>query len=272
MGTEPMVRFDDRVAVITGAASGIGEATARLVASLGGAVVVADIDGARAGAVADEIVDDGGRATASTTDVSSEDQVEAMIETAIDVFGRLDVLHNNAAALGPDALGRDRDVVEMDVELWDRTQAITLRGVMLGCKHALPHMIAQGSGAIVNTASTAGQAGDFGRSAYGAAKAGVENLTRSVATMHGHHGVRCNAVAPGLVLSPAALAQLSEDQLAGFARHRLLAHTGEPVDIAWMVAFLASDQARYITGQTINVDGGALAHVASYADTLASRR
>lgn len=267
-----MIRFDDRVAVITGAASGIGEATARLIASLGGSVVVADIDGARAEAVVSAIVSDGGRAVASVADVSSEDQVVAMVQTAIDAFGRLDVLHNNAAALGPDALGRDRDVLHMDAELWDRTQAITLRGVMFGCKHALPHMIAQGSGSIVNTASTAGQAGDFGRAAYGAAKAGVENLTRSVATMHGHEGVRCNAVAPGLVLSPAALDQLSEDQLAGFARHRLLAHTGEPADIAWMVAFLASDLARYVTGQVINVDGGVLAHFASYADTLDTRR
>lgn len=267
-----MIRFDDRVAVITGAASGIGEATARLVASLGGAVVVADIDGSRAQAVAEAIVADGGRAVASVTDVSAEDQIEAMVRTAIDTFGRIDVLHNNAAALGPDALGRDRGVVDMDLELWDRTQAITLRGVMLGCKHAVPHMVSQGGGAIVNTASTAGQAGDFARSAYGAAKAGVENLTRSVATMYGHAGVRCNAVAPGLVLSPAALAQLSDEQLAGFARHRLLAHTGEPNDIAWMVAFLASDLARYVTGQIVNVDGGVLAHFPSYADNLAAHR
>lgn len=266
-----MIRFDDKVAIITGGASGVGEATARLVASLGGSVIVADVDRAGADAVVDQINADGGNAVATTTDVSSEADIEAMVATAIDTFGRLDILHNNAAALGPDVLGRDRDLTDMSVDLWDFTQGVTLRGVMLGCKHAVPHMVAQGAGSIINTASTAGQTGDFTRSAYGAAKAGVMNLTRSVATMYGHRGVRCNAVAPGLVLSPAALAQLSEEQLAGFARHRLLAHTGEPDDVAWLVAFLASDLARYVTGQIINVDGGVLAHFPSYADNLATR-
>jgi NAD(P)-dependent dehydrogenase (short-subunit alcohol dehydrogenase family) len=163
-------------------------------------------------------------------------------------------------------LGQDRDVVTMSVELWDLTMAVSLRGVMLGCKHTLPHMIERGSGVILNTASTAGQTGDLTRPAYGTAKGGVINFTRYLATMYGRHGIRCNAIAPGLVLSPPALAQMSAEQLDISARSRLISRAGTPEDIAAMAAFLASDEAGFITGQIINVDGGVLAHFPNYAD------
>jgi NAD(P)-dependent dehydrogenase (short-subunit alcohol dehydrogenase family) len=146
-----MRALDGKVAIITGAASGVGAATAQLMAARGASVVVADIDGNAAGVVADQIEASGGEAIAAATDVTSEDDIRAMIAVALDTYGRLDILHNNAAALGDDVLGRDRELIDMTVELWDRTMAISLRGVMLGCKHALVPMLAQGSGVIINT-------------------------------------------------------------------------------------------------------------------------
>jgi NAD(P)-dependent dehydrogenase (short-subunit alcohol dehydrogenase family) len=248
----------------------VGEATAALLARLGAAVVVADINGDGAERVAADIAASGGAAVAVTVDVSDEEQVAQMVATAVGRFGGLDAIHNNAAALGDDVLGRDRSLEDMTVELWDRTQAVTLRGVMLGCKHAVPHLVARGGGAIVNTTSTAGQAGDLIRSAYGSAKAGVAMFTKYVATMYGHRNVRANAVAPGLILSPIAIKNLDPAALQRFARNRLIERAGTPDDVAAMVAFLVSDHAGFITGQVFNVDGGVLAHAPSYADMRAA--
>ena len=263
-----MGNLDGKVAVITGAASGIGAATAALMAQRGAAVVVADINEVGAQEVSDAITRLGGAATPIHADVSSEADVKAMIDAALSTYGRIDVLHNNAAALGDDVLGRDRDLLSMTVELWDRTMAISLRGVMLGCRHALVPMLDQGAGVIVNTASVAGQTGDVVRAAYGSAKAGVEALTKYVATMYGKRGIRCNAIAPGLILSPPALANLTPEMLEATLRNRLVARAGTPDDIAAMVAFLASDEAGFITGQTINVDGGVLAHHPAYSQNV----
>ena len=261
-----MIDLTGKVAIITGAASGVGAATATMFARLGAQVVVADINRDGADGVVNEIVSAGGAAVPATVDVSDEEQVYAMVQVAVAAFGGLDVLHNNAAALGPDVLGRDLALEDMTVELWDRTHSITSRGVMLGCKHAMPHLLARGAGSIINTTSTAGQAGDLSRSAYGSAKAGVAMFTKYVATMYGHAHIRVNAVAPGLIMSPAAVANLDPAQGARFARNRLIARPGTPDDVAAMVAFLASDLAGFITGQVINVDGGVLAHSPSYAD------
>jgi NAD(P)-dependent dehydrogenase (short-subunit alcohol dehydrogenase family) len=258
--------LDGYVALVTGSASGIGEATARLLAQRGAAVVVADINEMGANRVAEEIERSGGRACAVMADVAEEDDCRRMVAQAIERFGRLDILHNNAAALGADVLGRDTDVINVPLETWDRTMAISLRGPMLGCRFALPHMLDQGRGSIINTASTAGQAGDLSRVAYGSAKAGVITLTKYVATMYGKRGVRCNAIAPGLILSPPAQRNMSPENLTISQKHQLISHTGVPEDIAPLVAFLASDDARFITGQTINADGGVHAHTPSYGD------
>jgi NAD(P)-dependent dehydrogenase (short-subunit alcohol dehydrogenase family) len=265
-----MIDLSGKVAIITGAASGVGAATSAMFGKLGASVVVADIDGLGAERVAAEIVAAGGAAVASATDVSSEEQIVAMVHTAIDSFGVLDVIHNNAAALGDEVLGRDLALEDMTVELWDLTQSVTLRGVMLGCKHAVPHLLARGGGSIINTTSTAGQAGDLTRSAYGSAKAGVAMFTKYVATMYGHANIRANAVAPGLILSPIAVKNLDAAAMHRFGRNRLISRAGVPDDIAAMVAFLASDLAGFITGQVINVDGGVLAHAPSYADNRAA--
>ncbi|MDW3215265.1 MAG: SDR family oxidoreductase [Ilumatobacteraceae bacterium] len=263
-----MIDLNGKRAIITGAASGVGAATAATFGRLGASVTVADIVGDGATAVADGINNAGGTAIAVTVDVTDEDQVAEMIGLTKREFGGIDVLHNNAAALSNDVLGRDRDLTEMTAELWDLTHAVNLRGVMFGCKHAVPVMLEQGSGCIVNTTSTAGQAGDILRAAYGSSKAGVEMFTKYVATMYGHRGIRANAVAPGLILSPIALANLDPAASARFRRGRLIERAGTPDDIASMVAYLASDLAGFITGQVFNVDGGVLAHAPSYADNL----
>lgn len=231
-------------------------------------VVVADINGEGAEQVAAAIEANGGRAVATRTDVTIESDIREMVDVALDRFGRLDIMHNNAAALGNDVLGRDRDLLTLDTELWDYTMAVSLRGVMLGCKYALAPMVEQGSGVIINTASVAGQTGDVVRAAYGSAKAGVETLTKYVATMYGKQGIRANAIAPGLILSPPALANLSPEILESTKRNRLTPQAGTPEDIAWMAAFLASDEAAFITGQTFNVDGGCLAHHPSYSQDV----
>ena len=258
-------RFEGRVAVITGGGSGIGRATALRLASEGAAVVVADIR-REAAEETTELLRSGGReAVAVTADVAEEDDVRRTVEAAMTSFGRLDVLHNNAAALGPDVFALDVDLVDLTVEAWDRTMAVNLRGVMLGCKHAVPAMRGSGGGAIVNTASLSAFLGDDRRAGYGSSKAAVVGLTRYVATMYGADRIRCNAVAPALVLSPAAEAVLTEAMHAEKAAERLLPDPATPEEIAAVVAFLASADASCITGQTIVVDGGTSAHRPDHA-------
>jgi NAD(P)-dependent dehydrogenase (short-subunit alcohol dehydrogenase family) len=255
-----MERLHGRVAVITGAASGGGRATARRMAAEGAAVVIADLNGAAAEQAAAEIVDAGGRAVAFEADVRVEESIEAMVAHAVERFGRLDILHNNAADLSNESMGRDQMIADMDVEIWDRSMLVNLRGPMLGCKHALRHMVDAGHGVIINTTSTSALTGDTQRTAYGAAKAGLILLTKNVATQYGPYGVRCNAIAPGLMMSPIAVQNLSEDMQLDFRCERLLADAGQPEDMAGLATFLASDDARYITGQVIVFDGGTTAH------------
>ncbi len=246
-----MGRLDGKVAIVTGAGSGIGEATARLMAVEGASVVVADIDAAAAQRVAGEI--DG--AVACEVDVSDEAAVVRMVETAVESFGGLDVLHNNASDASTSAL--DMDIVTLDMAVFDRLVAVNLKGQFLGCKHAIPHMLARGGGAIVNTASIEAFVGRGVRAAYGACKAGVVLLTKSVASQYGARGIRCNAVAPGLTLTPALgghypTPERIEASLALYPMPRLC----EPEDVANAVVFLASDAAAYVNATTLMVDGG----------------
>jgi NAD(P)-dependent dehydrogenase (short-subunit alcohol dehydrogenase family) len=252
-----MGRLEGKVAIVTGAGSGIGEATARLMAREGASVVVADINGTEAARVADEL--DG--AVAAEVDVSDEPSVVRMVETAVESFGGLDVLHNNATDSSTNAV--DTDIVTLDMAVFDRLVAVNLKGAFMGCKHAIPHMLARGGGSIVNTASVDGFVGRGVRAAYGASKAGIVLLTKSVASQYGTRGIRCNAVAPGLTLTPGSVGNATpeyiEAALALYPMPRLCA----PEDVANAVLFLASDEAAYINAATLMVDGGATVYLPS---------
>ena len=267
---QPAGMLQGKVAIITGGASGIGEATCRRLVAEGADVVIADVNGEKAAALAAEL---GAHATARRFDASDVASVESLVAGTMERFGRLDVLHNNAAISSPEVHARDRNPIDITFATWDQVMAVNVRGYMAGCKYALPVMIAQGTGAIVNTASTGGFAGDITRMAYSVSKAAIIGLTRQVATHYGRQGIRCNAVAPGLVLTPGTRGAAPQ-VIEVMQRHLLVPEIGKPEDIAAVVCFLASNEARYINGQTYIVDGGMLAHNPSMADLIdmASRR
>lgn len=257
--------LEGKVAIVTGGAGGIGSATCRLLARRGASVVVADLDVARAEAVAGEIAAAGGRAMALALDLAEESSIAAMVARAVEAFGRLDVIDNNAALLTPDYARRDLDVATMETEVWDNTFRINTRGTMIACREALRVMERQGSGAIINTASNLALQGNVIQAAYSASKAAVIQMTRSIATSHGKRGIRCNAVLPGLTGSRAALANLPPRLIEIVTEETLTPFLGAPEDIAHTVAFLASDEARYITGQCFTVDGGTSSHIPGFA-------
>jgi NAD(P)-dependent dehydrogenase (short-subunit alcohol dehydrogenase family) len=263
-------RVQDKVAIVTGAASGIGRATAELLAREGASVGVADLNGAGAKEVADGIGAAGGRAIAIEVDIKSEESVAAMVAATVDVYGALHVLFNNAADTSLHMMLHDGPIHTMSVETWDHALAVDLRGTMLGCKHAIPHMLAAGSGSIINTSSNQGISGDMSQSAYAAAKAGVNQLTMTVATTYGRQGIRCNAVSPGMIRTPAAERACPPEMFDEIQKHSLVPRIGVPEDLAFTVLFLASDESAYITGHVIKVDGGQLAHLPHYAFLTAS--
>ena len=263
-------RFAGKTAIVTGSGSGIGRASARLLAAGGAQVVVADLNLAGAEETVSMIAGEGGTALAQWVDVAEEDAIAAMVAAAVEHFGSLQLLHNNAADVS--IILRDFDVATMETEVWDRTMAVNLRGPMLGIKHALPHLLAAGGGAIVTTSSASGQMGDLSRVAYGVSKGGIDSLTRYVATMYGKQGIRANAVAPGVVKTPALAANVPPAEMALYADNHVTPGMGEPDDIARVVAFLLSDDAAYITGQVVNVDGGMTMHTPLYAPQIAAAR
>ncbi|OBH01640.1 short-chain dehydrogenase [Mycobacterium sp. E342] len=261
--------LDGKVAVVTGAASGIGRVCVRALARAGAAVVVADVNFGGAGAVASEIIAEGGRAEPVAVDLGDAGQIAAMIERAVSLFGRLDILHNNAAATHL-ASTRDLNVADMDPQVWDQSLRINLTGTMLATKLALPYLIAAGESSIVNTSSGAGLAGDAGHTAYGVSKAGINALTLYTAAQYGNAGVRCNAIAPGLVVTPATEETYAGPMKEFMLRHHLTPRLGQPDDIAALVVFLCSAQAGFITGQVISVDGGLGSHQPYLADVKGS--
>jgi NAD(P)-dependent dehydrogenase (short-subunit alcohol dehydrogenase family) len=257
--------LNNKIAIVTGAGGGIGSATAQLLAARGAAVVLADINLPSAERVAAAVRQAGGTALPVFLDLSSEDSIQAMVRSALQDFGKIDVLHNNAADLSPELSNRDRDIEAMDAEVWDRTFVVNVRGTMLCCKHVLPHMTTNRGGSIINTASNLGMQGNLGQAAYAASKAAIIQLTRSIATSHGRRGIRCNSVSPGLVMTPAARDNLPPQLHRIVAGETLTPYLGIPEDIANAVAFLASDDARYVTGHNLVVDGGTVAHVPGFA-------
>jgi NAD(P)-dependent dehydrogenase (short-subunit alcohol dehydrogenase family) len=259
-----MRRLKGKVAIVTGGGGGIGSAVARRFVSEGAKVAVADVFEHLAHAVADPL---GDAAIAIQFDASDAASVAAMVERTVGHFGRLDILHNNAAMTDPAKHPLDTDAVTIPIEIWDEIIDINLRGYLLGCKYAIPHMIKGGGGSIVNTASNSGTAGDLARIAYGASKGAIITMTKYIATQHGRQNIRCNSVAPGVVLTE-ALDKTAPGLKEIIKRHVLTPEFGTPDDIAALVAFLASDESRYITGENISISGGGLSHQPHYADLL----
>jgi len=249
------------VAIVTGAAQGIGKETALLLAERGYAVTVNDINGDGAGQTAAEIHDRGGSAHTVVADVGVEDEVRRMVNETAEAFGGVHVLVSNAVVYDHDVHVTDLDIETTPQWNWERTFAVNFYGAVYGARHAIPVMLrGGGGGSIVNVGSTSGFSGDTVHVAYAASMAAKYSLTRSIATSHGKLGIRCNAVATGLVLSPTARKNLSAEKLTAYDANLLVPDFAEPRDIAELIVFLASPAARYVTGQTVIADGGFQAH------------
>ena len=256
--------LDGKVVVVTGAASGMGRSTALLCASRGAAVVAADLNENGVAAVASDIESAGGSALACGADLTVESDVQALVDAAVERFGTVHALHNNAYAVHP---GAATDLVNTSLDAWDWTMRTCLTSQFLCCRAVLPHMLRQGNGSIINVSSGNGVSGSNTSAAYGAAKAGTIVLTKYIATQYGKQGIRCNTIVPGWTIETGwtpreeeftdAQRRLFDRALEDVCMPRLAV----PDDIAPLVAFLASDDARYVQAATIDVNGGLLAHM-----------
>lgn len=246
------MRLENKVAIITGAAAGIGEAAVELFVREGAKVVVADRNMDKARAVAAAYPDE---AIAVEVDVASGDSVKAMVDAALARFGRIDILANNAG------YGIPGTVVSTEEDDWDALMAVNLKGVYLCCKHAIPVMVAQGGGAIVNTASNVATVGIFDRAAYVASKGGVAALTKAMALDHAKENIRVNCVAPGVTRSTYFDKMIAEHPdpkpfVAALEARAPVNRMARPVEIAQAILWLASDEASFATGAMFTVDGG----------------
>ncbi|MGI8317366.1 SDR family oxidoreductase [Halobacillus mangrovi] len=256
-----MGRLDNKVAVVTGSATGIGAATVKLYAKEGATVVCADVNEEDVKQTVDEVIKDGGKAEFCSLDVSNEDSVSEFADYLKDKYGKVDVLFNNA---GIDEEGGK--VHEYPVDLFDRIIAVDLRGTFLTSKFLLPLMMEQG-GSIINTSSMSGRAADLDRSGYNAAKGGITNFTKAMAIDYAREGIRVNSIAPGTIETPLV------DELAGTKEQKEgqefreaqkwvtpMGRLGSPEEVANVALFLASDESSYVTGEDIAVDGGIMAY------------
>jgi NAD(P)-dependent dehydrogenase (short-subunit alcohol dehydrogenase family) len=249
------MRLSGKVSIITGAGGGMGRTAALMFASEGAKIVVAEFGDAAGEETVRLVRDAGGEATFVKTDVSNEADAKAMVDHAISTFGRLDVLYNNAGVM-PEA---DHSVIDTDVATWDQVMAVNVRGVFLGCKYAIPAMVEQGSGSIINIASFVALLGcSVPQDAYTASKGALLALTRSLAVQFGPNGVRSNAICPGPVETPLLMDWLVKDEEA--KRIRLARNPtgrfGKPEEIVYMAMYLASDESRWTNGAQLVVDGG----------------
>jgi 3-oxoacyl-[acyl-carrier protein] reductase len=244
------MQLADHVAIITGSARGIGRATALSLAREGANIVVADINAAGAQDAAAEIENLGRRVLAVHVDVADHVQVQALVQRAMETFGRIDILVNNAgnASLAP--------LLDTTVEDWDRTIKIHLYGTFFCTQAVARHMVTQRRGCVVNISSVSGLVGSVGRTAYGAAKGGIVTMTKVLAVELAPHGIRVNAIAPGAVETELSRAAWTPADRQGYFRLTPLERLGQPEDIAHAVCFLCLPQSTYITGQVLAVDGG----------------
>lgn len=253
-------KLEGRIAIVTGAGSGLGEECARVLSLHGARVAVADIHAESAERVAQSIRDGGGDALAVVADVGAEAPIQAMVQRVIAHYGRIDILHNNAAALDTAQRHADRDVINVDIAAWDRAMDVNARGAMLCSKHVVPHMLKDGGGSIIFATSGFGALGDTTLTSYAASKAALMALARSVAAQYGKQGIRSNAIMIGLALTEKSAAHMPAELKQILLDQHLTPELGRPRQIADVVAFLASDEASFITGAVIPVDGGWTSH------------
>ncbi|HTG48118.1 MAG TPA: glucose 1-dehydrogenase [Actinomycetota bacterium] len=248
------MRLDGKVALITGGGSGMGRVASELFAAEGAKVVLTDVNDVAGAATASGIRDAGGEARFVHADVSLEADAEAMVRSAVQTFGGLDVLYNNAGVMLPD----DGSVHTTGEDIWDLTLAINVKGVAFGCKYGIPAMVERGGGAIVNVASFVAWVGAAtSQTAYTASKGAVLAMTREIAVEYARQGIRCNALCPGPIDTPLLMQLLNDER----KRHRRLVHVpmgrfGKAEELAKAALFLASDDASYMTGASLIVDGG----------------
>ena len=255
-----MRRLENKIAVITGASTGIGQASAKVLAQEGAHVLALDISDELEKTV-DDINQEGGKATAYKVDISQDQQVKDFADKVKQDYGHIDIIFNNAGV--DNGAGR---IHEYPVEVFDKIMSVDMRGTFLVTKFLLPLMLDNG-GSIINTASFSGQAADLYRSGYNAAKGGVINFTKSIAIEYGRENIRANAIAPGTIETPLVdnLAGTSEDEAGKTFRDNQkwvtpLGRLGQPEEVGKLVAFLASDDSSFITGETIRIDGGVMAY------------
>ena len=253
-----ILSLEGKVAIITGAASGIGLATAKLLAKAGARVALLDVDGKKGKEAEEEIKKDGGKAKFFPCDVASDSDCKKTTEDVYREFGRIDILFNNAGVT------KRKDIVELREEEWDLVLNVNLKAIYLLSHHVIPHMIKDGGGSVINTGSGWGLKGGPKAAAYCAAKGGVVNLTRAMAIDHGRQGIRVNCVCPGDVDTPLLhdeAAQLGEDEAEFIkkAADRPINRVGQPEDIANAVLYFASDMSSWVTGSILVVDGGGIA-------------
>ena len=249
------MRLDGKVTIITGGGSGMGKTAAELFAKEGARVVVSDVSEAAGEGVVNAVKAAGGEATFVRADVSREDDARAMIQHAVATFGRVDALYNNAGIM-PEA---DHSVIDTDVETWDKVMAVNVRGVFLGCKYAIPQMLEQGTGSIINIASFVATLGcSVPQDAYTASKGAVLALTRSLAVQFAGRGVRSNSISPGPVETPLLMEWLLKDEAAKQLRlaRNPSGRFGKPEEIVNAAIYLASDESRWTNGANFVIDGG----------------
>jgi NAD(P)-dependent dehydrogenase (short-subunit alcohol dehydrogenase family) len=248
------MRLANKVAIITGAASGMGKAAAELFAGEGASIIVADIMVKEGEETVRNIREAGGHAIFVKTNVANEDEVKHMVETAIDTFGHVDVLYNNAGIMPAE----DGSVTEITEATWDRIMDINIKSAFLCCKYTIPYMVKQGTGSIINVASFVAFLGcTVPQDAYTVSKGGMLSLTKSLAVQYGRYNIRCNAICPGPIETPLLRVLWTSEEARNLRLNRIpLGRFGEAKDIVYMALYLASDESAWTSGAWLVVDGG----------------
>ncbi len=246
-----MGKLQGKRILVAGSARNIGAKTAQRLVEEGAQVFLGDVDAEQVKAVADQL-----GAGSQWFDLADQESLENLVSAAVKHLGGLDGIANIAADISPDTIGKDVDLLGMDTAIWEKMLNSNLVGYALLIKHALPHLIESGSGSIVNISSGSYFAGEPTRPAYAAAKAGVNTLTRHVASRWGKDNIRCNAISPGMIVTETAGDLVSEEYMSKILRGVPLPRLGESKDIANGIVFFLSDEAEWITGQVLNINGG----------------